>query len=162
VGDERRTKVISRNPKAVSGEFGHATTRMIVDVYDSFLDPAMWPPAEEIGRLAEVYGWEGAARALTMPSPTPLLSDRERLGVITEAKLRRSYTGQRAGHFKKVHQGPLDALGARDSLLRREPSAHPAHRRETGHETKGLDPEQAAGSRERLDHPAGPGGVDDR
>jgi hypothetical protein len=33
---------------------------MIVDVYDSFLDPAIWPPADEIERLARVYGWEGA------------------------------------------------------------------------------------------------------
>ena len=28
-----------------------------MDVYDSFVDPARWPPAEERAALAEIYGW---------------------------------------------------------------------------------------------------------
>lgn len=49
--------VCGRNPKAVSSELGHTTTRMIIDVYDSFLDPAAWPDSAELARLASVYGW---------------------------------------------------------------------------------------------------------
>jgi hypothetical protein len=37
-----------------------ATTRMIVDVYDSFLDPTVWPDEKERARLCNVYGWRGA------------------------------------------------------------------------------------------------------
>lgn len=50
--------VCGRNPKAVSAELGHATTRMLIEVYDSFLDPTTWPDQREIARLESVYAWE--------------------------------------------------------------------------------------------------------
>jgi len=53
--------VCGRNPKAISSELGHATTRMIIEVYDSFLDPASWPEAAELARLCSLYGWGGSA-----------------------------------------------------------------------------------------------------
>ncbi len=30
---------------------------MISEQYDSFIDPGRWPDAEEIRRVAAVYGW---------------------------------------------------------------------------------------------------------
>ena len=55
--------VCGRNPKVVSAEIGHTTTRMVVQVYDSFMNPAgNWPPADEIARLKAFYGFdEGTA-----------------------------------------------------------------------------------------------------
>ena len=49
--------ICGRNPKLVSGELGHTTTRMITEQYDAFIDPARWPDAEEIQRVAAAYGW---------------------------------------------------------------------------------------------------------
>jgi len=40
----------------------NTTTRMVKDVYDSFIDPASWPEEEERQRLATVFGFDGAAR----------------------------------------------------------------------------------------------------
>ena len=62
----RRTYITSalvcgRNPKLVAGELGHTTSRMVVEVYDSFLDPANWPDDLERRRLAAFYGWRDAA-----------------------------------------------------------------------------------------------------
>ena len=59
----RRTYVTSslvcgRNPKEVAGELGHATSRMVSDVYDSFLDPRNWPGSSEIAQLTHIYGWQ--------------------------------------------------------------------------------------------------------
>jgi len=31
---------------------------MVLEVYDSFLDPAAWPVEEERAKLAALYGWE--------------------------------------------------------------------------------------------------------
>lgn len=58
----RRTYITSalvcgRNRKLVAGELGHTTSRMVVEVYDSFLDPMNWPDPLERRRLARFYGW---------------------------------------------------------------------------------------------------------
>ncbi len=54
--------VCGRNPKVVSAEVGHTTTRMIVQVYDSFMNPANWPDGAEIAQLRAFYGFaEGTA-----------------------------------------------------------------------------------------------------
>ena len=53
--------ICDRNPKLVSSEIGHATTRMVTDQYDSFIDPSNWPSAEEREQLAGIYGWPGNA-----------------------------------------------------------------------------------------------------
>ena len=50
--------ICGRNPKFISAEVGHTTTRMIMDVYDSFVDPGRWPGGEERAALAEIYGWD--------------------------------------------------------------------------------------------------------
>jgi hypothetical protein len=39
--------VCGRNPKQVFGEVGHASIRMMTDVYDSFIDPAHWAGRSE-------------------------------------------------------------------------------------------------------------------
>jgi len=62
----RRTYITSalvcgRNPKLVAGELGHTTSRMVVEVYDSFLDPMNWPDPLERRRLARFYGWPEVA-----------------------------------------------------------------------------------------------------
>jgi hypothetical protein len=31
---------------------------MVMEVYDSFLDPAEWPSDAEREQLAKIYGWE--------------------------------------------------------------------------------------------------------
>ncbi|MEE9279160.1 MAG: tyrosine-type recombinase/integrase [Myxococcota bacterium] len=49
--------VCGRNPKLVASEVGHASTRMVTEQYDSFVDPAKWPDDDERSRLATVYGW---------------------------------------------------------------------------------------------------------
>ncbi len=66
--------VCGRNPKLVSSEVGHTTARMVIENYDSFIDPINWPDDEERNRLSHIFGWDGdqitgddAARA------TPLL-----------------------------------------------------------------------------------------
>ena len=63
----RRTWIASAlvcglNPKQVAAHVGHTTTRMVNDVYDSFIDPASWPEEEERQRLATIFGFEGTAR----------------------------------------------------------------------------------------------------
>ena len=50
--------VCGRNPKQVAGELGHTNACMVIDVYDSFLDPANWPDRLESGRLIDTYGWQ--------------------------------------------------------------------------------------------------------
>jgi hypothetical protein len=62
----RRTYITSalvcgRNPKLVASELGHTTSRMVVEVYDSFLDPTNWPDELERRRLARFYGWADVA-----------------------------------------------------------------------------------------------------
>ena len=47
------------NPKLVASEVGHTTARMVIENYDSFIDPADWPDAAERGRLAHIFGWDG-------------------------------------------------------------------------------------------------------
>lgn len=50
--------VCGRNPKEISAEVGHTTARMVLKVYDSFLDPTAWPKERERAKLAALYGWE--------------------------------------------------------------------------------------------------------
>ncbi len=52
--------VCGRLPKELAGEVGHTTARMVLEVYDSFLDPANWPDEAERAKLAILYGWERA------------------------------------------------------------------------------------------------------
>ena len=59
--------VCGRPPKMVAAEVGHATLRMVTEQYDSFLDPANWPSAEEIERLRTFYGWT-VGESLPRPS----------------------------------------------------------------------------------------------
>ncbi len=59
----RRTWITSAlicglNPKQVAAHVGHTTTRMVNDVYDSFIDPASWPEEEERRRLAAIFGFD--------------------------------------------------------------------------------------------------------
>ena len=68
----RRTYITSalvcgRNPKEISGEIGHATLRMILEQYDTFIDPVNWPDEVELTRLREIYGWEAPSRSLRSP-----------------------------------------------------------------------------------------------
>jgi hypothetical protein len=49
--------VCGRDPKLVAAELGHATARMVVSQYDSFLDPAHWPDDAERAALASIYEW---------------------------------------------------------------------------------------------------------
>ena len=51
--------ICGRNPKLVSSEVGHTTARMIIENYDSFIDPTNWPDAEEREHLARIFGWDG-------------------------------------------------------------------------------------------------------
>ena len=60
--------VCDRNPKVVSAEVGHTTLRMVIEKYDSFIDPANWPDDKEIARLKSTYGWAKRARSLPEPS----------------------------------------------------------------------------------------------
>jgi hypothetical protein len=32
---------------------------MVLETYDSFIDPASWPDAEEREQLARIFGWDG-------------------------------------------------------------------------------------------------------
>jgi hypothetical protein len=59
--------VCGRNPKKISGEIGYATLRMILEQYDTFIDPANWPDEAEITRLRVVYGWDAPSRSLRRP-----------------------------------------------------------------------------------------------
>ena len=62
-----------RNPKLVAAELGHATSHMVVNNYDSFLDPRTWPDAEEIERLRAIYGWSAVEdRSVVAPLGHPL------------------------------------------------------------------------------------------
>ena len=59
----RRTWITSAlicglNPKQVAAHVGHTTTRMVNDVYDSFIDPTSWPEEEERKRLATIFGFD--------------------------------------------------------------------------------------------------------
>jgi site-specific recombinase XerD len=68
----RRTYITSalvcgRNPKEISGDVGHATLRMILEQYDTFIDPANWPDEREISRLRRIYGWDAPSRSLRSP-----------------------------------------------------------------------------------------------
>ncbi len=49
--------ICGRNLKLVSEELGHATTRMVMETYDSFVGPDAWPEAAEIDSLRAIYGW---------------------------------------------------------------------------------------------------------
>ena len=49
--------ICGRNAKQVSAEVGHATMRMIMEQYDSFIDPSRWPDEGEIRKVSELYGW---------------------------------------------------------------------------------------------------------
>jgi len=55
--------VCGRNPKVVSAEIGHTTTRMVVQVYDSFMNPAELAAyrrdraTQGILRLRRGHGW---------------------------------------------------------------------------------------------------------
>jgi integrase len=49
--------VCGRNPKQVSEAIGHKTTRMVTDVYDSFLGEDAWADDAEVPRLQGIYGW---------------------------------------------------------------------------------------------------------
>jgi len=65
--------VCGRNPKLVAAELGHTTSRMVVEVYDSFLDPANWPDELERARLVRLYGWPDLA-----PPQHPLVQAAQR------------------------------------------------------------------------------------
>jgi hypothetical protein len=71
----RRTYVTSSlvcvvgNPREVASELGHATSRMVSDVYDSCLDPKMWPDAQEIARIVAIYGWQSVPDAVVTAHP---------------------------------------------------------------------------------------------
>ena len=59
----RRTWITSAlicglNPKQVAAHVGHTTTRMVNDVYDSFIDPTSWPEEEERQPLATIFGFD--------------------------------------------------------------------------------------------------------
>ena len=59
----RRTWITSAlicglNPKQVAAHVGHTTTRMVNDVYDSYIDPTSWPEEEERKRLATIFGFD--------------------------------------------------------------------------------------------------------
>jgi integrase len=54
--------ICGRNPKEVASEVGHASLRMLVSVYASFLDPSTWPDASEVARLRVLFGWPEATR----------------------------------------------------------------------------------------------------
>ena len=49
--------VCNRNAKEVASEIGHTTLRMVVEQYDSFLDPSAWPDEAERTKLRTLYGW---------------------------------------------------------------------------------------------------------
>ncbi len=49
--------ICGRNAKQVASDVGHATLRMVVEQYDSFVDPAAWPDEDERERLRTIYGW---------------------------------------------------------------------------------------------------------
>ena len=49
--------ICGRNPKEVASEVGHETLRMVIEQYDSFIDPATWPDEKERERLRAIYGW---------------------------------------------------------------------------------------------------------
>ena len=51
--------ICGRNPKLVSSEVGHTTARMVLETYDSFIDPANWPDTEEREHLSSIFGWDG-------------------------------------------------------------------------------------------------------
>ncbi len=51
--------ICGRNPKLVASEVGHTTSRMVIENYDSFIDPTNWPDNEERDRLAHIFGWDG-------------------------------------------------------------------------------------------------------
>lgn len=70
--------ICGRTPKEVSAEVGHTTPRMVMEVYDSFLDPAEWPSDAERRELAEIYGWE---------APRPTRSRKRRAAPATVRKL---------------------------------------------------------------------------
>ncbi len=59
--------VCGRPPKMVAAEVGHVTLRMVTEQYDSFLDPANWPSADEIARLRAFYGW---TEGQSLPRPS--------------------------------------------------------------------------------------------
>jgi hypothetical protein len=50
-----------RNPEFVAAELGHTTSRMVVEVYDSFLDPARGLDELERTGLVRLYGWPDLA-----------------------------------------------------------------------------------------------------
>jgi hypothetical protein len=59
----RRTWITSAlicglHPKRVASLVGHTTTRMVNDVYDSFIDPSNWPGSEERTHLAAIFGFD--------------------------------------------------------------------------------------------------------
>jgi hypothetical protein len=45
--------ICGRTPKEVSAEVGHTTPRLVMEVYDSFLDPAEWPSDAEREQTGE-------------------------------------------------------------------------------------------------------------
>ena len=49
--------ICGRNPKEIASEIGHASMRMLITVYDSFLDSSAWPDPSEVARLKTIYGW---------------------------------------------------------------------------------------------------------
>jgi integrase len=49
--------ICRRNPKQISEAVGHRTTRMVTDVYDSFLGEDAWADDAELVRLQGIYGW---------------------------------------------------------------------------------------------------------
>ncbi len=58
--------VCGREPKVIAAELGHTTPRMILEVYDSFLDANAWPDEAEQAALSPVYGWHPAGTPLQM------------------------------------------------------------------------------------------------
>ena len=47
------------NPKLAASEAGRTTARMVLETYDSFIDPANWPGEEKRERLAQIFLWNG-------------------------------------------------------------------------------------------------------
>ena len=69
----RRTYVVSslvcgRLAKEVAADLGHATARMVNEVYDAFINPTEWPAQREIERLRGLYGWDEGELWVNSPS----------------------------------------------------------------------------------------------
>lgn len=97
---------LGRNPKLVAAELGHATSHMVVSNYDSFLDPRIWPEAEEIERLCSIYGWEAVEdRSTVAPHGHPSWRAAGRMPALaTEARMTNTVRCYTAFHSVRAIQ----------------------------------------------------------